>query len=188
MHKLWQKKLELNYSKNVQDIVQYGSSVIEDNDPNDIDIAVIYKKISLKDQLNESQKIKKQLQKYSELSIHIKSYDFYSLFNNSNFARESILLYGISLISKESFSKTFGLVPKIQISYNLIKFEKKEKVRFHYLLKGKKNNSGLLNKHKGKLLNPGLIEIDPKYEKIFVDSFNARKIKFQIYKIYKKVN
>ena len=136
MHKLWQKKLELNYSKNVQDIVQYGSSVIEDNDPNDIDIAVIYKKISLKDQLNESQKIKKQLQKYSELSIHIKSYDFYSLFNNSNFARESILLYGISLISKESFSKTFGLVPKIQISYNLIKFEKKEKVRFHYLLKG----------------------------------------------------
>ena len=59
--KLWQKKLKLNYSKDVFDIVQFGSSVIEGEAPNDIDIAVIFNKIPLKDQLNQAQKIKIQI-------------------------------------------------------------------------------------------------------------------------------
>ena len=60
MQKLWQEKLKLNYSKNVFDIVQFGSSVIEGENPRDLDIAVIFQKIPLKEQLEEAQKIKKQ--------------------------------------------------------------------------------------------------------------------------------
>ena len=57
MLKLWQKKLKLSYKKEVIDIVQFGSSVLEESEPKDIDIAVIFKKIPLKEQLEERQNI-----------------------------------------------------------------------------------------------------------------------------------
>ena len=78
MQKLWQKKLKLNYSNNVVDIVQFGSSVFEGSKPNDMDIAVIFRKISIKEQLLERQRIKNQIQKISDLPVHVESFDFYS--------------------------------------------------------------------------------------------------------------
>ena len=44
MHYLWQKKPKLNYSSDVFDIVQFGSSVMENSNPSDIDITVIFNK------------------------------------------------------------------------------------------------------------------------------------------------
>jgi predicted nucleotidyltransferase len=181
--KLWQKKLKLNYSKDVYDIVQFGSSVIEEKIPSDIDVAVIFNKIPLKDQLIQAQKIKKQLEVFSKLQIHIKSYDLYSLFNKSNFAKEDILFYGQSLISQDYFSKKFGFSPRLQIYYFLKDLKKKDKIRFNYLLNGKKGKYGLLRKYKGKLLKPGLIEIFPEYEEIFTKSIKKLITNFELRKI-----
>ncbi|MBU0760749.1 MAG: hypothetical protein KJ600_06940 [Nanoarchaeota archaeon] len=58
---IWQRKPKLNCSKDVYDVVQFGSSIIEEAEPNDVDIAVIYNKIPLKEQLNQSQILKQQL-------------------------------------------------------------------------------------------------------------------------------
>ena len=183
MQKLWQKKPKLNYSKDVLDIVQFGSSVIEEKEPGDIDFAVIFNKIPLKDQLNEAQKIKKQLQKFFDLPIHIKSFDLYSFFDESNFAKESILFYGKSLISGGYFAGKFGLFPRIQIFYSLNDLKKKDKVRFNYMLNGRQGNYGLLRKYKGELLKPGLIEISPEHEDIFVGSIKKIISNFKLKKI-----
>ncbi len=184
MQKLWQKKPKLSYSKDVFDIVQFGSSVMEESNPNDIDVAVIFQKIPVKEQLNQAQEIKNQLQKISELSIHIKAFDLYSFFESGNFSKEGILFYGKSLTSKDYFSKNFGISPKIQIYYSLKNLKKKEKVRFHYMLKGKKGKYGLLKKYGGSLLKPGLIEIFPEYENIFVDSIKKLISNFEIKKVF----
>lgn len=181
--KLWLKKLKLNCSKDVFDIVQFGSSVMEDSSPNDIDIAVIFQKIPLKDQLNHAQEIKKQLQKESNVPIHIKSFDLYSLFDEANFAKEGILFYGKSLVYKDYFVNRFGLNPRIQISYFLEKLEKKDKIRFHYMLRGKKGEYGLLKKYGGELLKPGLIEVYPEYENVFVTSIKKTLSDFKLKKI-----
>lgn len=183
MPNLWLKKHKLNYSKDVFDIVQFGSSVIEEKIPNDLDIAVIFKKIPIKEQLDQAQEIKSQLQKLSDLPIHIKSFDLYSFFDKSNFAKEGILFYAKSLIYLDSFSKRFGLEPKIQISYSLKNLKKKDKVRFNYLLNGKKGEYGLLRKYGGKLLNPGLIEISPENEFIFINSIKKVTDNFEVRKI-----
>jgi hypothetical protein len=156
---------------------------MEDSKPNDIDVAVIFQKIPIKEQLNRAQEIKKQLQKLSELPIHVKPFDLYSFFDESNFAKENILFYGRSLISGAYFSEKLGLNPKIQILYSLIKLKKKEKIRFHYMLKGKKGEYGLLRKYGGNLLKPGLIEIFPEYEKIFINSIKKLTTEFQVRKI-----
>lgn len=184
---LWQKKLKLNYSKEVFDIVQFGSSVIEEIAPNDIDIAVIFKNISLKKQLEQSQKIKQQLSKELNLPIHIKSYDLYSLFDKSNFARENILFYGKSLISKDYFFKKLGFVPKIQIYYSLKDLEKKDKIRFNYLMNGKAGNYGLLRKYSGKLLKPGVIEILPEHKEIFIQNIKKLISNFKVLEILKAI-
>ena len=182
--KLWLKKFRLDYSKDIFDIVQFGSSVMEDSKSNDADIAVIFQKIPLNEQLNQAQEIKKQLQKISELPIHIKSFDMYSFFDISNFAKENIFFYGISLISKEFFSKKIGLTPKIQISYSLKDLEKKDKIRFNYMLNGKKGKYGLLKKYGGGLICPGLIGISPLHEDIFVNSIKKFISNFKVNKTF----
>ena len=182
------KNLILNYSDNVIDMVQFGSSVQAKKEPSDIDIAVIYKKIPVKHQLEESQKIKRQLENYFSIPIHIKSYDLYSLFEEGNFAKSSILFYGISLIFKRQFSNLFGIVPKLQISYILKNLKKKDKVRFNYLLNGRNKAYGLLREYKGKLLNPGLIEINPENEELFEKEMKKITNNIKINKIYHQLD
>lgn len=173
-HKLWQKKLELQYSKSVIDIVQFGSTTEEGKDSHDIDIAVIFKSIPLKQQLEEAQNIKKQLEKESALPVHINSYDYESLFDESNFAKENILILGMSLLLRNPFANRLGFSPRIQIGYSLKELAKKEKIKCNYLLNGKGGKYGLLRKYQGHLVKPGLIEISPSAEKIFTEAL--RKI------------
>ena len=180
MQKLWLKKPILNYSKDVFDIVQFGSSVEEGKTPNDLDISIIFNKIPLKEQLDQAQEIKKQLEKLVEIPVHINSFDLYSLFDSSNFAKESILFSGKSIIHGDDFAKRFGFSPKIQIYYSLKKMKKKDKVRFNYMLSGKGGEYGLLREHKGELLKPGLIEINPEFKNIFVNSIKEYKVDFKV--------
>lgn len=183
MQKNLQKKSDLKFSKDVLDIVQFGSSVLSDK-ANDIDIAVIYNKIPVKEQLEQSQEIKRQLEKKFNLPIHIKSYDLYSLFDRGNFAMESILFYGKSWIKEKSFAEFFGLSPRINIKYVLKNLKKKEKVKFNYLLNGKGKKYGLLREYSGRLLSPGLIEILPQHENIFKEAIEKITPNFEIKRVF----
>ena len=182
--KLWQKKLKLNYSPEIIDIVQFGSSVFEDSQPNDIDIAVIFKKIPVKEQLAERQEIKRQIQEKTELPVHIESFDFYSFFERGNFAREGILFYGKSLITNKNFAENFGMTPKLRIYYTLKNLEKKDKIKFNYLLSGKGGDYGLLRKYGGRILSPGVVETFPENEKIFISEMKKITDKINLEKVF----
>ncbi len=184
MQKLWLKKQKLKYSTNVIDVVQFGSSVIEGKDARDIDIAVIFNKIPLKNQLEEAQEIKKQLKKLTDMEIHISSFDLYSLSDGSNFSRNGIMFYGKSILSGKYFIEKLGLKPRIQISYSLQKLKKKDKVKFHYMLQGRKGKYGLLRRYGGVLINPGIIEIMPEHEYIFVNAVRKHISEFSIRRIF----
>ena len=183
MQNPWLKKLKLNYSNEVIDIVQFGSSIFPDGNPRDIDVSVIFKKIPVKDQLIEAQKIKRQLEKFADIPIHISSFDFYSLFDKSNFSKEGILFYGKSLINGNYFAEQFKLNPRIQISYSLKKLKKSDKIRFNYMLNGRGKKYGILRKYDGKLVNPGLIEISPEFENIFTENIGKITPDFKVRKI-----
>ena len=51
------------------------------------------------------------------------------------------------------------------------------------MLSGKGGEYGLLRKHKGRLLKPGLIEINSEFENIFVSSIKEFNIKFNIKRV-----
>jgi hypothetical protein len=158
--------------------------LFEDSNPNDIDIAIIFNKIPIKEQLNQAQGIKEQIVKHINIPVHVSSFDLYSLFDESNFAKEDIIFYGKSLINGNNFAKKFGLNPRIQIFYSLKKLKKSEKIRFHYMLKGKKKDYGLLRAYGGDLLKPGLIEINPIYEHVFVEAIKKLTLDYKVKKIY----
>jgi predicted nucleotidyltransferase len=182
---LWQKKPKLNYSKDVLDIIQYGSSIEEGKDHNDIDIAVIFKDIPLEKQLKEAQKIKKQIRKYVDVKVDVNSFSFRTLFDESNFAREGILIYGKSTITGKYFAEKLGFYPRIQIKYNLSKLEKKDKIRFNYMLSGKQGSYGLLREIKGKVVSPGLIEIEPIYKEMIVKNISLFTSDFEVMELLK---
>lgn len=180
----WRRKPELNYSKDVFDIVQFGSSVIEGKEARDVDIAVIFKKIPIKEQLIQAQQIKRQIQAFTDKEVHINSFDLISLFESSNFSREGILFYGISLVNEQHFSKKLGMTPRLQIYYSLKNLEKKVKIRFNYLLNGRGGKYGLLREYSGKLVKPGLVEISPRHEEIFKKAMSEITSDFSIKKIF----
>lgn len=184
MQKLWQKKPKLNYSNDVIDIVQFGSSVLEGSSPNDIDIAVIFNKIPVKNQLEERQKIKKQIQELVELPVHIESFDINSFFKGENFAREGILFYSKSIIEGKYFAERFGIIPSLRISYVLKDLKKKDKVRFNYLLNGKGGNYGILRKYGGKIIYPGVLETLPENEIIFTKEMKKITDRIKLEKVF----
>lgn len=51
------------------------------------------------------------------------------------------------------------------------------------MLSGKKGEYGLLRLYKGELLKPGLIEINPEFENIFINSIKKFDIDFKIKKV-----
>ncbi len=180
----WQKKPVLKYNHDVMDIVQYGSSIIKSEEPNDIDIAVIFRKTPLKQQLEESQRIKMQLEKFTDKPIHIKNFDMETLFNKGNFARESIMFYGKSIITGKYFAEELGLKPMLQAKYSLEGLEKKDKVRLHYALKGKGNYKGFLEKHNGQMIGPGIVVVPPEYEVLLLKKIKAITENYNTIKVF----
>ena len=51
------------------------------------------------------------------------------------------------------------------------------------MLNGKKGEYGLLRKYEGKLLNPGLIEIFPEHEFIFINSIKKITDDFELRRV-----
>jgi hypothetical protein len=185
MQNLLQKRLKLNYSENIFDIVWFGSSTFLDAEAKDLDLVVIFQKIPLKEQLKEAQEIKQQIQKETDLPVHVSSFDLYSFFDKGNFSKEGILFYGKSLISKDFFAKKFGFFPRIVIKYSLEKLEKKDKVKFNYLLSGRGGSYGFLRKYGGRIISPGAVEVFPEHEKIFFNAMSEISKNLKVEKVFR---
>ena len=94
------------------------------------------------------------------------------------------MFHGRSILNGKYFAERFGMAPKLRISYVLKNLEKKDKVRFNYLLSGKKGNYGLLKKYGGKLIYPGVIETSPDNEKVFAEKMGKITDKIKVEKIF----
>jgi len=176
---LWKKNLELSYDDTIIDIVQFGSSVKEGTEPNDIDLVVLFKDIPIKEQLNKAQNIKEQLETQSTIPIHIKPLTYKTLFAPGNFAKEGIIGYGMSLITKKPFSEQFSMKANTYITYSLQEKTKTEKVRVHYNLRGKKGEYGILREVQGTLVKPGMIKVAPQKEDAIIRYLEEEKVTYE---------
>lgn len=157
------------------DIVIYGSSMKGKTEPNDIDIMVIFKKGKLKDRLEKIQSIKKKIR--LDKKIDIKGMLLEELFQEHFFNRSGIFFEGVSIFNGKPFSNKIDFKSFTLFTYNLRNKTHNEKVKFNYILSGRKD-TGVVEWLEGKHISPGSIQIPIKNSLEFEEILKKHKISY----------
>ena len=128
--------------KEVVDILLFGSAVKGKEIPQDIDICIIFRK-NIKEELIED--IKKRLR---DFNLHVSLLTVDNFFRRPHSLIKTLLVEGISILSGRPLLRNFSFFSKVLYSYDLSKLRQSEKVRFVYLLKGRKGD-GIIKKFEG---------------------------------------
>jgi len=133
-------------TKNIFDIVIYGSIVRGKEKYTDIDIAIIYKnKIAVEEKLLASQQLKNKLS-FLDCDVDVKTINMYDLLDASFLARQGIIAEGYSLTRNKFLHELFGFKAYYEYKYNIsIRSESKKKM-FYYALKGRRSEKGIAQK------------------------------------------
>lgn len=126
----------------ITDIFLFGSAVKGKEFPRDIDICIIFKrKISRKIVENIESRLK-------NFDVHISSLIVDNFFSKPHSLIKTLLLEGISILHGKPLIQNFNFSSYVLYSYNLSKLKASEKVKFVYLLKGRKEK-GIIEKMDG---------------------------------------
>jgi len=168
------KKLK---SKELFDIILYGSSVKGKREINDIDIIFIFHNLPLEKRLEIIQKFKLKL---NIRNLDIKSINLKELFDKTFLARQGIILEGISLLDGKPFSKKLGFESFSLFEYNTKSLSNTEKVKLTFALNGRRKEKGLIDKLNAKKLGNGKIIIPITNSNLFSEFLEKLNIKFTL--------
>ena len=165
-------KLKRFLSEDIEDIIIFGSVVKGKGMPKDIDICLVFK-----DKIN----LKKVELINSKLggNFHVSSLIMKNFLNKKHPLAQSLLFEGISISRGKRLGDLYSLVPYTIYSYTLSNLRKSYRVRFVYLLKGRGEEKGIIEKFKGKFLAPGcfIVPVGKDYE--MLEIMNRWNIKFK---------
>jgi predicted nucleotidyltransferase len=139
---LKEKSRELDL-KNIEDIVLFGSQVKGKEFPADIDLCVIFKNKV------DSEFLKELELKIKEVNVHVSSLSIDDFFKKPHSLVKTMIVEGESILTGNKISKNFGFSSYSLFSYNLSGLKASEKVRFVYLMKGRRKNNGVVKQLRG---------------------------------------
>ncbi len=137
------KKLKEIDLTEIADIFLFGSAVKGKEFPEDIDVCIVFRKKILEDKIKEIEN------KLKEFNAHISSLVIDNFFRKPHSLIKTMLVEGVSVFNKKSFIQNFGFFSYVLYSYDLSKLKSSEKVKFVYLLKGRKKEIGIIKKMNG---------------------------------------
>ena len=165
------KKVFKLVSKNILDVVIFGSFVKDKTNPKDIDLAIIFR-----DAINR-ETLKKFQESLGE-RYHISSLVADQFFTKPHSLAKTLLFEGISLISNKRISDNFDLQPCTLYTYDLKKEASSKKVRLVYLLKGRSKSKGIIEQFKGRYISPSSFMIPVEKDEEMLEIFRKWEIKF----------
>lgn len=127
----------------IADIFLFGSAVKGKEFPKDIDICIIFRKKISREIINSVE------ERIGKFDIHISSLVIDNFFRKPHSLIKTLLTEGISILNGKPFIQNFSFLSYVLYSYNLSKLKPSEKVRFVYLLKGRKKEAGIIEKMNG---------------------------------------
>jgi predicted nucleotidyltransferase len=123
------------------DIILFGSAVRNKENPNDIDILIIFKN---KKNLDQSYELKKAFRS-GGFEVEITSIDYPHLISGTFLPSEGILSEGYSLIYDKFISEGLDYMSFHLFRYELKPLNKSDRMRFYYSLYGRtKDQKGML--------------------------------------------
>ena len=164
-------------TKEIFDIVIYGSFMKSKEEPNDVDIVLIFKNLDLKQRLEIGQKFKNII-KSKIKNPDIKTIVLEELFDSNFLARQGVLAEGYSLLKNSEFSKTLGFKGYSLFTYSLTNLNHNEKTKFTYSLIGR-GKEGILKKVKAESLGRGGFLVPIEYTYLFEDFLKKWKIEYK---------
>ena len=156
---------------NLEDIIIFGSFVKGKAAPRDIDICLIFKESPNLECIREIQ---------SKLSdeFHVSSLSTDSFFNKKHNLAQTLLFEGISAKSGKKLSEIYSLDSYGLYYYDISRMEKSDKVRFVYLLKGRKNGKGIVSEFNGEFLVNGCFIVPVEKDSEMLEIMNKWNVKF----------
>ena len=142
LNKYLKEKLEGIDLTEIADIFLFGSAVKGKEFPKDIDLCVVFRKKILE---NVIKSIENRLK---EFNIHTSSLTIDNFFRKPHSLIKTLLVEGTSILGGKPFIQNFGFSAYVLYSYDLSKLKPSEKVKFVYLLKGRKVE-GIVKKMNG---------------------------------------
>jgi predicted nucleotidyltransferase len=136
------KKLKGIDLAGIADILLFGSAVKGKEFPRDIDLCVVFKEKISENVISD---IENRLR---EFNIHVSSLTINNFFRKPHSLMKTILVEGVSIFAGKLFIQNFGFSSYALYSYDLSKLKLSEKVRFVYLMKGRKE-AGIVEKMDG---------------------------------------
>ena len=164
----------------IKDVVLFGSLVRGKNKPNDLDLCIIIKKEQEEKTMDLIDSLSKACNKEIKIQINVLTENDL-VKGNSLF--KTILIEGFSIKQNKSFADNYGWVPKALFFYDIKKSKASDKVRFHYLLRGRYGQPGLLANNKAELIKDGLIEVPIDSEDLFREVLDSWKINYEVKRV-----
>jgi len=146
---------KLAKSKDIFDIVLYGSAVKGKEEPEDVDILVIFKDNPLNKRAETAQSLKENFAKKLE-GIDIKTINLQELFESDFLARQAALIEGYSLLHNMPFCERMGFKGYALFTYTLKGLTQTDKTRFVYALSGRMKE-GIISELKAEPLGRGAV-------------------------------
>jgi len=155
----------------VVDIILFGSAAKEKTLPNDIDIAIIFRKEIRRD-------ILKKFQDSLGEEYHISSLVVDKFFVKPHSLAKTLLLEGISLLTNKSLAENFDLKSYTLYTYDLTSEKSSKKVRFIYLMKGRAGNKGVVEKFGGSYIAASSFTVPIDKDEEMLEILKAWSVKF----------
>lgn len=166
-------------NKGVLDILLYGS-MVRGKEPRDVDFAVLVKgDVETNQKLTIAQEFKDEVKDLTEKDVDIKAVSFEDLIDPSFTARSGILSEGYSINNDKFLAESMGLKPHVNFTYSMNELTQSEKTMFHYTLRGRRGEKGILNKLNGIKLSRGSVLIPIQNSEEFKSILEKHKIDFE---------
>jgi predicted nucleotidyltransferase len=162
--------------KEILDIILFGSSVRGKEEPNDIDILIVYTK-DVKNINNINYELRKELEKISK-NFEIIGKEYPDLFKIEFLARSSILSEGYSFLQNKFFVEGLNFKNLILFKYSLDDMNKSKRMIFYYALNGRGKDIGLLKKYECIKFSDNIILSPMESSDSIKEFFKMNKIKF----------
>lgn len=164
--------------KDVLDVVLFGSLAKGKTEPNDIDVCIIFRENTDSDFINELNQ-EKRFER-----IHFSALTADNFFRNPHTLIRSVLFEGKSLITNKKLSNLYGLNAYAMFTYDIRKLQNSKKVRFLYALKGRKNQTGIVEDFKGRFIAKNAFIIPVGKDREMIEVMEMWNIKFERKQIF----
>ncbi|MEK6916190.1 MAG: hypothetical protein AABW92_00445 [Nanoarchaeota archaeon] len=167
--------LKLISSKDIFDIVLYGSASKKES-YKDLDVAIILNaKKPLKAKLELAQKFRHL---NPEFELDVKVIDIDELMDPTFVARQGILAEGISLIDDRYLHQKFGFKAFVYFDYDISKLSYSKKKTLYYMLNGR-IKEGMLKENDAIKISNTFIKVPIKFSNAFEDLFKEFGCEFR---------